>query len=504
MIWTALLNDDWQDQYLHLLFGQRVLHGQVPYRDFFCFWGPGSGYVIAAWFKLFGDSMEGVRILTALTGAAAVTAVYDISRMLISGPLRWIGPFGALSAFVIGNQGLGHVLFAMPLALVAIAVAIRADQSGNGRLWFGAGMFSAVSALFTQSLGAWVGVALFTTALSAQSSPWRVRLRNAAWVCLSVLVVAIPFFLLIVAAGAWEQMRYDVLVWPVERYIPYHAGVGWGAWLPQWSMLDLVPRMWWPVWISTLLIARIVLWILPLMAILAVVQILAGRTVFGRRVLILSCAAFYISALPNGEVWRVLRLSLPFWPLLALEMDQLGRVTIINDVLRARLSFVLLALSVALLLAGAAVQWSYRETLVTIETPRGRATVHSGTKYEFDTLVKHYSPNEEILTLPDLSPADYFFRLTRPLSNDHALVPVFLTPEQLRQYGDELGRKGIVRIAVMADHATNQQVINEFRPGKYLNEFNFNPLEDFVLKNYELQFIDGGMQGLVRKGQKNQ
>jgi len=37
---------------------QRILRGQVLYRDFFSFYTPGSYYFLAGLFKLFGNSLE--------------------------------------------------------------------------------------------------------------------------------------------------------------------------------------------------------------------------------------------------------------------------------------------------------------------------------------------------------------------------------------------------------------------------------------------------------------
>src|ERR1700751_4476719 len=36
---------------------ERILGGEVPYRDFFTFYTPGSFYFVALLFKLFGDSL---------------------------------------------------------------------------------------------------------------------------------------------------------------------------------------------------------------------------------------------------------------------------------------------------------------------------------------------------------------------------------------------------------------------------------------------------------------
>ena len=498
VIWMALLNDDQQDQYTFLLIGERVLHGQVPYRDFFTFVPPGTAFTIAAWFKTFGDSMEGVRVLTALTGAATVTLAFDLSREVASGPLLWIGPLGALSAFVVGNQGISHVLFAIPLAMTASAVALRADRSGSTRAWFAAGLLAASAGLFTQTVGAWMGLAIFIASLTTQA-PLRRRALLGATVVLSGGMVLVPMLLLLLTAGAWDSFRYDVLTWTLDRYAPYHAGVGWGAWLPGWSMLTVIPGRWWPVWIPTIGFATIAIWVLPFVPVIALLRSVRGERAPGRRVLLLVCAAMYASALPNGEVWRVLRLSAVFWPLIALELQQLAGGLSLSAPARERFGMVLAVAIAAPLLACLGVQWSYRGALTPVDTPRGHVLIHPSTRSEFEALRRHYQPGEAIVTLPDVSPADYLFRVRRTISNDYTLAPVFMTPSQLQQYAAELRDQRTARIAIMPNHATNADVIAEFKPGKYLDEFNVNALDDFVRKNYDVQFVDDGLVGLIRK-----
>ena len=377
-------------------------------------------------------------------------------------------------------------------------MALRADRSGSACAWFLAGLLAASSALFTQTVGAWTGLAIFIAAVTSQV-PLRRRVTLGAVVALSGALVLIPSLLLFIISGAWDAFRYDVLTWTLDRYVPFHAGVGWGAWLPAWAMLNVVPGRWWPVWISTIGFATCAVWVLPVVPVVSLVRQFLGEYVPGRRVLLLVCAAMYASALPNGEVWRVLRLSAAFWPLIALELYQLVGGLSFGAPTRQRIGMVLSFVCIAPMLACLGVQWSNRNALVSLETPRGHVFVYSATRNEFEALKRHYQPGEAVVTLPDLSPADYLFGIHRTLSNDYTLVPVFLTPAQLEQYAAELRDQKTLRIAVMPNHATNADIMAEFKPGKHLEEFNINALDDFVRKNYDVQFVDGELVGLIRK-----
>ena len=42
------------DEFLSLYGADRVLHGEIPYRDFWTMYGPAQFYVLAGFFKIFG------------------------------------------------------------------------------------------------------------------------------------------------------------------------------------------------------------------------------------------------------------------------------------------------------------------------------------------------------------------------------------------------------------------------------------------------------------------
>src|SRR4029079_9489363 len=102
------------------------------------------------------------------------------------------------------------------------------------------------------------------------------------------------------------------------------TGGGWGMWLPEWSMLQAIPWVWWAVWISALSIVWGSIWVLPFALGYPLIQwVRSAEPVNGRRILFLACAAMVLSVFPNGGAMRMVRLSTLFWPLVALELQQL-------------------------------------------------------------------------------------------------------------------------------------------------------------------------------------
>ena len=75
------------DEFLSLYGADRVLQGDLPYRDFWTMYGPAQFYTLAVFFKLFGASILTGRFYDALIRAGIACACYSLARLLA--PLRW-------------------------------------------------------------------------------------------------------------------------------------------------------------------------------------------------------------------------------------------------------------------------------------------------------------------------------------------------------------------------------------------------------------------------------
>ena len=63
---------------------QRVLRGEILYRDFFSFFTPGSYYFLAMIFKLFGNTFTVARIVLLVFGSCYSVLAYLLSRRVCS------------------------------------------------------------------------------------------------------------------------------------------------------------------------------------------------------------------------------------------------------------------------------------------------------------------------------------------------------------------------------------------------------------------------------------
>ena len=90
-----------------LVFPERVLEGAVPNKDFLHLYGPGSLWVLAGIYRVFGTSLVVERLFGLLQLTAIVFGVFMLAR-------RW-GRSVALGC------GLLSVLFIVPTGLTALA-----------------------------------------------------------------------------------------------------------------------------------------------------------------------------------------------------------------------------------------------------------------------------------------------------------------------------------------------------------------------------------------------
>src|SRR5579863_4789911 len=119
------------DEGIVLMGAERILRGEVPYRDFFSFYTPGSFYLVALVFKVFGDSLVVARISLAIAGAACSVVTYLLSRRVCP---RGIALFAAGLTTVAGLPYRFLVLhnwYSTALACLTLYAAVQLLKSRN-------------------------------------------------------------------------------------------------------------------------------------------------------------------------------------------------------------------------------------------------------------------------------------------------------------------------------------------------------------------------------------
>lgn len=214
------------DEGILLQGAERVLHGQLPYRDFFTFYTPGSFYLLALVFRVLGDSFAIARSSLAVAGAMCSVVTYLLAR-------RSCGLGISLMMAVLATvSGTGfrflvlHNWYSTLFCCLALYAAVRFVESSKW-YWAAASSFSAsLVFLLEQSKGAGLCIGLvagFWILLAAGA----IRLDKSAGIGAG-LGFSLPLIATLACFEIHQTAKVMVLswLWPLNHYtranhVPY-------------------------------------------------------------------------------------------------------------------------------------------------------------------------------------------------------------------------------------------------------------------------------------------
>jgi len=190
----------------------RILDGQVPYRDFFEFLGPGSFFVLAAWLKVFGATFDAVRLLLIVTLALIAALTYVGARM-VSGQ-RAVAATLVVAWLIRAPHDTNHHWFTTAASMACAVALFHATLAPPARLaCFTAGVFAGAAAMTTQTRGALLAAAAVVVLLSR---PGRRRTVPMALAGIGLVpALAALYFSLV---GALGSAVADAVVFPLRQY----------------------------------------------------------------------------------------------------------------------------------------------------------------------------------------------------------------------------------------------------------------------------------------------
>jgi 4-amino-4-deoxy-L-arabinose transferase-like glycosyltransferase len=207
------------DEGIILQGAMRILRGQIPYRDFFSFYSPGSFYLNALLMKLFGDSALVPRTLLVGYGGLFSLLTFALARRLVS---RTAAAMITLPLLVCGLPVAFLVIHnwdSTVAALIALFCAVLFLE--KPRLWLSLliGALAGVSILFNQARGMGLLSGLLLGLLLLRYRMGRKNLELKYFVSIAAgglapLLLTIVFF---AVQGAFKPMVADLL-WPFRHY----------------------------------------------------------------------------------------------------------------------------------------------------------------------------------------------------------------------------------------------------------------------------------------------
>jgi hypothetical protein len=240
---TALLP---YDEGIVLLGADRVLRGDVPYRDFWTLYGPATFYLPAAVFRLFGETVLVERLLDALFRTLIVAAAWSLVRRIASERIAW-WVAGAELALLVGIRAYGAPVFpATAGALLALLALDRGLARDARSLSAAAGAAAGAATLFRHDFGLYALIACATLFLPrAGGGPAR-RGPHAIAFAAGLLVVVLPAAAALLAAVAPGTLVRDLLTIPLDVYprvrsLPFPSPLALGGTAPAlWQLEALV------------------------------------------------------------------------------------------------------------------------------------------------------------------------------------------------------------------------------------------------------------------------
>lgn len=196
----------------------RILNGQLPYRDFFSFYTPGSYYLYAAVFRVFGTSFVAARSLLLVYSTIFAALTYLLARRTASRSVSaFITVLLTLVALPSRFQNL-HNWDSTASALCAVYCLTRALESSSTRWALLAGIFAGCTAMIDQAKGAGIMIGFFLCAGILFARERSGSLRNI----FAVLAVGgtLPVIATVLYFAAHRSLRalIDGALWPLHHY----------------------------------------------------------------------------------------------------------------------------------------------------------------------------------------------------------------------------------------------------------------------------------------------
>lgn len=213
-----------RDEGEYAYIAQRLLEGEVPYRDAFDQKPPATFFAYAAAFSLFGPSIEGIHLFLHAWTAATALALFGCVRRR-EGPLAAafaVLLFAVLSANpkLTGNAANTELFMLLPMVTSVYCLLRALDSPTQLRWWIGCGALAAAACWFKQVA---VTNALFVATVATwhfgRPSSRDLATLARAWAGLVVgaLLASAPVLLGFAAAGAWRPF-VDAVFWHNLRY----------------------------------------------------------------------------------------------------------------------------------------------------------------------------------------------------------------------------------------------------------------------------------------------
>jgi len=479
------------DEGIVLQGAERILNGEILYRDFFSFFTPGSYCWQAALLKLFGNSLIVARTALVLYGGLFTVFTYFIARR--TSP-RWIALTAAYLAtiaclpwrFMVLHNWDSTVSFCL-----AVYFAVRFVEAPRLRWAVAVGTFSSLTFLFEQSKGAGLILGLL---LGFCLLAWlKLKTPQPLWTIPNIFGLAAGFAWPAILAVTYFAAHHAVsafladIAWPLHHYAPANeVPYGWADWSDQTRQALFHSGD--PIQAVVAFVAVIPCFIFPALPLIACFLLISTVIAAGCFQIPADRASHYcvVGSTVAGALFSILIVRpniVHFVYLAPLLFVSLGWLMDGRDVFPLmQRSIRPLAVAIVLVTftcAGMALLIANQDSRSILETRRGLVRT-PGPDELLPYLQAHVLPSEKIFVYPYF-PLAYFLADTANPTRYEYLQPGLHTREQDLEAIRELEA---ARTRVVLFEPSFYDKVATSWPNTPLSTFAADPVADFILRKY--------------------
>jgi hypothetical protein len=196
----------------------RVLLGQVPYVDFWHLHPPGTAWLVAGCFRLFGVSLSVERGLDAAVFAASTGLVCALARVR-SGRLVALAAAGLFALSPCQTSALRPRDLGLLFVLAAFGACLVSSERPTRPVWLvAAGALLGASAWFKQDFAAAAAGAVLVALFSRVEVPREARAKGGFLLAASAFAVFAPAPALLFLQGALREAWRQAIVFPATQF----------------------------------------------------------------------------------------------------------------------------------------------------------------------------------------------------------------------------------------------------------------------------------------------
>lgn len=450
------------DEVIYFTHGIRMLHGQLPFRDFFTFVIPGTDLWYAGLFGLFGVHAWLASAILILLGFTIACLLLWISRSILSGMTAFLP---ALLFLVLDFDTAKDATHHWYSTLFVLAAAGTLLGGRSTRRVLATGAFCGIAAVFTQTQGtlAWVAIGLYLI-LAGKAKEQETQLLK------QLLMLALPFAAIVAGVLGYyaitiglHPLFYDLGTFLFKYFSAQeaHRPAAYFMQIPQLKKLtDVAPAIQY----------GFIHILVPFAYIFGLVRLIREKRNMDRRLweamLLVNMVGLAIfAAVVNGPTYH--RLSMIAPPAIVVAVWLFRGASTVDRTMRALLWTMAIVLLVSF---PAHLQLHWRGY---VDLPIGRVATSEPANYdELQRFAGRAHVGESFFGSPQLT---FNFSLDNPTPMDVVTPNEFTRPEQV----DEVVR-------ALASHQTPLVLLY---PEIYVSHGagdNLEPFRDYVHENYHL------------------